>query len=180
MHAYIIANICHRIPIWKSRNPKSLKENNLNPKKIFYKILKVIISKCVIVKVSIVHWKYSYLLAFYTKRNPLGTKREASREVANLTWRKNPQLPVYGVKEFVCLSICCSISMSNLINPCQLTSFHIITFTVHSSNMADITFLPGNNYPDLHHLQGGMKFATQISPLLDNNNYLHSALNNLA
>ena len=31
---------------------------------------------------------------------------------------------------------------------------------------AKITFLPGNNYPDLHNSQGGMKFATQISPLL--------------
>ena len=30
---------------------------------------------------------------------------EASREVANLTERKNPHTPVYGVKEFVCLSV---------------------------------------------------------------------------
>ena len=30
-----------------------------------------------------------------------------------------------------------------------------------------ITFLAGNNYPDLHDLQRGMKFATQISPLLN-------------
>ena len=30
---------------------------------------------------------------------------EASREVANLTWRKNPHTPVYGVKEFFCLSV---------------------------------------------------------------------------
>ena len=30
---------------------------------------------------------------------------EASREVANLTWRKNPHTPVYGVKEFACLSV---------------------------------------------------------------------------
>ena len=29
---------------------------------------------------------------------------EASREVANLTGRKNPHTPLYGVKEFVCLS----------------------------------------------------------------------------
>ena len=28
---------------------------------------------------------------------------EASREVANLTWRKNQHAPVYGVKELVCL-----------------------------------------------------------------------------
>ena len=31
---------------------------------------------------------------------------EASKEVANLTKRKNPHAPVYGVKEFVCLSVC--------------------------------------------------------------------------
>ena len=29
---------------------------------------------------------------------------EASREVANLTERKNPHTPVYGVKEFVKIS----------------------------------------------------------------------------
>ena len=28
-----------------------------------------------------------------------------SREVANLTWRKNPYPPIYGVKEFVCLFV---------------------------------------------------------------------------
>ena len=33
--------------------------------------------------------------------NPLVS--EASKEVANLTERKNPHAPVYGVKEFVCL-----------------------------------------------------------------------------
>ena len=31
---------------------------------------------------------------------------EASREVVNLTERKNLHTPVYGVKEFVCLSVC--------------------------------------------------------------------------
>ena len=30
---------------------------------------------------------------------------EAIREVANLTERKNPYTPVYGVKEFVCLIV---------------------------------------------------------------------------
>ena len=34
---------------------------------------------------------------------------KASREVANLTERKNPQTPVYGVKEFVSLSVCPSV-----------------------------------------------------------------------
>ena len=31
---------------------------------------------------------------------------EVSREVVNLTERKNPHTLVYGVKEFVCLSVC--------------------------------------------------------------------------
>ena len=39
---------------------------------------------------------------------------EASREVANLTWRKNPHPPVYGVKEFVCLSVCLSVTNFDL------------------------------------------------------------------
>ena len=30
---------------------------------------------------------------------------EVSREEANLAWRKNIHPPVYGVKEFVCLSV---------------------------------------------------------------------------
>ena len=30
-----------------------------------------------------------------------------------------------------------------------------------------LTFLVLNNYPDAHHSQWGMKFATQISPLLN-------------
>ena len=33
------------------------------------------------------------------------TASEESMEVANLTERKNPHTPVYGVKEFVCLSV---------------------------------------------------------------------------
>ena len=37
---------------------------------------------------------------------------EASREVANLTERKNLKTPVYGVKEFVCLSVCLSACLS--------------------------------------------------------------------
>ena len=36
---------------------------------------------------------------------------EASREVANLTEGKNPYTPVYGVKEFVCLSVCLSVCL---------------------------------------------------------------------
>ena len=34
---------------------------------------------------------------------------EGSREVVNLTERKNPHTLVYGVKEFVCLSVCYQI-----------------------------------------------------------------------
>ena len=35
---------------------------------------------------------------------------EASREVANLTERKNSHTTVYGVKELVCLSVCPSVT----------------------------------------------------------------------
>ena len=41
---------------------------------------------------------------------PLASKR--SREVANLTERKNLHTPIYGVKEFVCLFICLSVYLS--------------------------------------------------------------------
>ena len=36
---------------------------------------------------------------------------KVSREVANLTERKNPHVPVYGVKEFVLLSVCLSVCL---------------------------------------------------------------------
>ena len=36
----------------------------------------------------------------------LSLASEASREVANLTERNYPHTPVYGVKEFVRLSVC--------------------------------------------------------------------------
>ena len=35
---------------------------------------------------------------------------EESREVANLTERKNTHPPIYGVKEFVCLSVYLSVT----------------------------------------------------------------------
>ena len=35
---------------------------------------------------------------------------KASREVANLTERKNAHILVYGVKEFFCLSVCLSVT----------------------------------------------------------------------
>ena len=38
---------------------------------------------------------------------------EVSREVANLTERKNQHTPIYGVKEFVCLPVCLSIGQIN-------------------------------------------------------------------
>ena len=39
---------------------------------------------------------------------------KASREVANLIEIKNPHTPEYGVKEFVCLSVCSSVIIYNL------------------------------------------------------------------
>ena len=42
--------------------------------------------------------------------------------------------------------------------------------------MTKLTFLAGNNYPDLPHSQGGMKFTTQISPLLNLRQTRHKAV----
>ena len=47
------------------------------------------------------HLNYFYYYYYYYYYYPPAS--EASREVANLTWRKNPHTPVYGAKEFVCL-----------------------------------------------------------------------------
>ena len=52
---------------------------------------------------------------------------EASREVANLTEIKNPHTPVSGVKEFVCLSVCPSVSNfdPNYLRTCKTEWFHM-------------------------------------------------------
>ena len=42
-----------------------------------------------------------------------------------------------------------------------------LALNINLGAMTEITFLPGNNYPDSHHSLGGMKFATQSSPLLN-------------
>ena len=56
-----------------------------------------------VLRLYTVQKKHYYKLKFYYP--PMS---EASREVANLTW-KNPLTPVYGVKQFVCLSVCSEI-----------------------------------------------------------------------
>ena len=53
---------------------------------------------------------------------------EASREVENLTERKNPHTPVYGVKEFVCLwstltPIISGVAEQNGLKKCQVLYF---------------------------------------------------------
>ena len=80
----------------------------------------------------------------------LSPASEASKEVANLTWRKNLHTPLYGVKEFVCLSV---------------TNFDLNYLRTGKIEWAEI-FLT-KNLPNLVLFAGGMKFATQISPLLN-------------
>ena len=56
-----------------------------------------------------------YLTAINGLRRILSPASKASREVANLTERKNPHTPVYGVKEFFSLSVCYNvIRLSNM------------------------------------------------------------------
>ena len=46
----------------------------------------------------------------------LSPASEASREVSNLTERKNLHTPVYGVKEFVCLCVCLLQTLTPIIS----------------------------------------------------------------
>ena len=139
---------------------------------------------------------------------------EASRKVANLTWRKNPYTPVYGVKEFVCMSVFSEIwpqlsqgwrnRMGWNFFMISLSKSHIpITFfSRHGAGMAEKpTFWPSiacnfgchssfckpvfasktafqfqtlnKKLPRLAPFAGGMKFATQISPLLNIFNFFY-------
>ena len=78
----------------------------------------------------------------------------------------------------ICLSVC--LSVTNF----DLNYKKVCNFGCHSSFcnpvfasktvIFRISFLAGNNYPDSHHSQGGIKFAPQISPLL-NYNYTECA-----
>ena len=92
---------------------------------------------------------------------------EVSKEVANLTERKNLHTPVYGVKELsVCLWSTLTPSISGLAEQngqkkvcmfgCQ--NCFVSLFILQKQLFYD--FLAGNNYPYLPHSQGDMKFAT--------------------
>ena len=49
---------------------------------------------------------YGYSTTFMYSKPIYPPAGKVSRKVTNLTWRKSPHTPVYGVKEFVCLSVC--------------------------------------------------------------------------
>ena len=64
--------------------------------------------------INLFYWNYQSFTNFLYKKHAVPKKfknklisptSEASREVANLMERKNSHAPVYGVKEFVCLSV---------------------------------------------------------------------------
>ena len=105
---------------------------------------------------------------------PLWVKRV--REVANLTERKNLHTPVYGVKELVCLSVCLWSTLTQIISGlaeqnglknCNFGCQSCFCKPVFFLRQLIYDFLAENNYPDSPHLQGGMKLATHISPLLN-------------
>ena len=83
---------------------------------------------------------------------------------------------VYGAKESVCLSVCYKrlfdLSSNQNQKPFEkkfaglaARAVFVILFLLQIQLIYD--FLTGNNYPNSPHLQGGMKFASQISPLLN-------------
>ena len=82
----------------------------------------------------------------------LSPASEASREVANLTERKNPHTPVYGVKEFgYCLSICLSVCLWSTLTPiiflckkhwkCVFAFFISIWIAQHPNTVQNIQYL---------------------------------------
>ena len=103
---------------------------------------------------------------------PPGSK--SSRDVANLTERKNLHTSVYGVKEFesVCLLPLFDLSSNKNQKPFQkkfatLAASAVFVSLFFLQNQLIYDFLARNNNPDSPLSQGGMKFATQISPLLN-------------
>ena len=87
------------------------------------------------------------------------------------TERKNPHAPVFGVKEFVCQSLF-DLSSNQNQKPFEkkfatlaARAVFVNLFSLQKQLIND--FLAGNNYSDLPYLQRVMKFAIQISPLLN-------------
>ena len=87
-------------------------------------------------------------MSFKADFYPIGS--EARREVANLTERKNLHIPVCGLKEFVCLSVCMYV-----------TKYFFTLFTkngeiglVRHCFKTEVKFLTQKYYPDLQYSQG--------------------------
>ena len=91
------------------------------------------------------------------------------REVANLTERKNPHTTAYGVKEFVRLSVCYKLWPQLSWEWPNRMGWNFFKDN-NNKNPCLQKILSGNNYPDLPHLQGGMKFATLLFDFLKVNN----------
>ena len=85
---------------------------------------------------------------------------EASREVANLIERKNPHTPFYNRL----FDLSYNQKQKPIEKSLQVWLPELFLEAYFASKTANLWL---NNYPDLHHSQGGMKFATQISPLLN-------------
>ena len=89
-------------------------------------------------------------------------------------WQKTFKLK-FAIRQYRCLfqEFCQKTFKSNFAQRClswkwpPTIGLYFVSFTKKYGFKTEITFLPGNNYPDSHHSQGGMKFATQLSPLLN-------------
>ena len=78
-----------------------------------------------------------------------------SREVANLTERKNPHTPVYGVKYKAAIFFEQSMGSKNGNFTKDYLIFHQILWLPELFfKQLKYDFLAGNNYPDSPHLQG--------------------------
>ena len=92
-------------------------------------------------------------MTFICTQNNYPPASEASREVAN------PYTPVYGVKEFVCLSVCYKLWP-------QLSQDWLNRM---GKKKLIYDFLAGNNYPDSPHSQGVWNLPHKFHLYLINN-----------
>ena len=83
----------------------------ISPKKCLAAIIKILY---LFFMLSCIHLYHFFLVSIQSLQciHCLFLASEASREVGNLTKRKNLHTPVYGVEEFVWLSVCLSVCLS--------------------------------------------------------------------
>ena len=127
---------------------------------------------------SVLNYKHINLLKQFDAKKIiiiLSPYEQSKKGSSKFNWKKNPHTPVNGVKEFVCLSLVNfdpnhlktgrTEGAENKFATLAARAVFVGLFLLKKQLIYD--FLAANNYPYSPHSQRGMKFATQISPLLN-------------